>query len=105
MGRIYLPTAVIEDGNPKQLVSTTRIRLEFAEVPNPNADGPRVYDVLRAYAGCKRIGAAAAAGELLAEGRLWIDGERYRDRDRTGSDSAGQGPSHSTRQSGSRSCS
>jgi heat shock protein HslJ len=74
MGKTYLSTAVTEDGNPKQLVSSTRLRLEFAEVPNPNEEGPRVDDVLRAYAGCNRIGAAAAAGELLADGRLWIDG-------------------------------
>jgi heat shock protein HslJ len=33
-----------------------------------------VYDVLRAYAGCNQLGAAAAAGELLADDRLWIDG-------------------------------
>jgi len=74
MGKTYLSTAVTEDGNPKQLVSNTRIRLEFAEQSNPNEEGPRVYDVLRVYAGCNRIGAAAAAGELLADGRLWIDG-------------------------------
>jgi heat shock protein HslJ len=74
MGKTYLSTAVTEDGNPKQLVSNTRIRLEFAEQPNPNEEGPRVYDVLRAYAGCNMIGAAAAAGELLVDGRLWIDG-------------------------------
>ena len=70
----YLSTGVTEDGNPKQLVSSTRLRLEFAEVPNRNEEGPRVYDVLRVYAGCNRLGAAVAAGELLADGRLWIDG-------------------------------
>ena len=74
MGKTYLSTAVTEDGKPKQLVSKTRIRLEFAEVPNRNEDGPRVYDVLRAYAGCNRLSAAVAAGELLADGRLCIDG-------------------------------
>jgi hypothetical protein len=74
MGKTYLSTAVTEDGKPKQLVSNTRIRLEFAEVPNRNEDGPHVYDVLRAYAGCNQLGASAAAGELLADGRLWIDG-------------------------------
>jgi len=74
MGKTYLSTAVTEDGDPKQLVSNTRIRLEFAEVPNPNAEGPRVHDVLRAYAGCNSLGASAAAGELLTDGRLWIDG-------------------------------
>jgi heat shock protein HslJ len=74
MGKTYLSTAVTEDGNPKQLVSNTRIRLEFAEVPNRNEEGPRVYDVLRAYAGCNRLGAAVAAGDLLADGTLWIGG-------------------------------
>ncbi len=74
MGKTYLSTAVTEDGNPRQLVANTRIRLEFAEVPNRNDEGPRVYDVLRAYAGCNRLGAAVAAGELLADGRFWIDG-------------------------------
>ncbi|MFG1812154.1 hypothetical protein ACGFIF_00195 [Kribbella sp. NPDC049174] len=59
MGKTYLSTAVTEDGRPKQLVSNTRIRLEFAEVPNLNDEGPRVYDVLRAHAGCNRIGAAS----------------------------------------------
>lgn len=74
MGKTYLSTAVTEDGNPKQLVSETRVRLGFEEVPNPNQEGPRVYDVLRAYAGCNWIGASAAAGELLAGGKLRIDG-------------------------------
>ena len=74
MGKTYLSTAVTEDGHPKQLVSNTRIRLEFAEVPNLNDEGPRVYDVLRAHAGCNRLGAAVAAGELLADGKLWVDG-------------------------------
>ena len=74
MGKTYLSTAVTEDGKPKELVSNTRIRLEFAVVPNRNEEGPRVYDVLRVYAGCNRLGAAVAAGELLADGRLWIDG-------------------------------
>ncbi len=74
MGKTYLSTAVTEDGNPKQLVSNSRIRLEFAEVPNLNEEGPRVYDVLRVHAGCNRMGAAVAAGALLADGRLWIDG-------------------------------
>jgi tRNA A37 threonylcarbamoyladenosine synthetase subunit TsaC/SUA5/YrdC len=49
MGKAYLSTAVTEDGEPKQLVPKTRIRLEFARVPNKNADGPRVYDVVRAH--------------------------------------------------------
>ncbi|GAB2682507.1 META domain-containing protein [Kribbella swartbergensis] len=73
MGKTYLSTAVTEDGTPKELVSNTRIRLEFAEVPNPNDEGPRAYDVLRAYAGCNEVGVSAAAGELLADGRLSID--------------------------------
>jgi heat shock protein HslJ/tRNA A37 threonylcarbamoyladenosine synthetase subunit TsaC/SUA5/YrdC len=74
MGRAYLSTAVTEDGEPKLLVPKTRIRLEFARVPNKNADGPRVYDVVRAHVGCNRMGTAVAAGELLADGSLWIDG-------------------------------
>ncbi|MEV0802711.1 META domain-containing protein [Kribbella sp. NPDC050281] len=74
MGKTYLSTAVTEDGNPKDLVPNTRIRLEFAEQPNPNEEGPRVYHCLGAYAGCNQFGASAAAGELLADGRLWIDG-------------------------------
>lgn len=74
MGKTYLSTAATEDGDPKQLVSNTRIRLEFAEVPNLNDEGPLVYDVLRAYAGCNRLGAHVAAGELLADGRVWIAG-------------------------------
>ncbi len=74
MGKTYLSTAVTEDGNPKQLVANTRLRLEFAEVPNLNDEGPREYDVLRVHAGCNRLGAAVAAGELLADGRLSIDG-------------------------------
>ena len=39
MGKTYLSTAVTEDGDPKQMVSNTRIRLEFAEQPNPNEEG------------------------------------------------------------------
>ncbi|MFI6680994.1 META domain-containing protein [Kribbella sp. NPDC050470] len=74
MGRTYLSTAVMVDGRPKQLVSDTRVRVEFEEVPNPNEEGPRVHDVLRAFAGCNRVGAWAAAGELLADGRLWVNG-------------------------------
>ncbi|MEV0289918.1 MULTISPECIES: META domain-containing protein [unclassified Kribbella] len=74
MGKAYLSTAVTEDGEPKQLVPKTRIRLQFARVPNKNADGPRVYDVVRAHVGCNRMGTAVAAGELLADGSLWIDG-------------------------------
>lgn len=74
MGNAYLSTAVTEDGEPKQLVPKTRIRLEFARVPNKNEDGPRVYDVLRAHVGCNRMGAAVAAGQLLTDGSLWIDG-------------------------------
>lgn len=74
MGRTYLSTAVVEDGVPKQLVPNTRIRLEFARVPNKNADGPRVYDVLRVNVGCNRIGAVVAAGELLTGGSLSIRG-------------------------------
>jgi hypothetical protein len=70
MGNTYLSTAV----SARQLVPRTRIRLEFARMPNKNEGGPRVYDVLRAYAGCNQIGTAVAAGELLANGRLWIDG-------------------------------
>lgn len=74
MGKTYLSTAVTEDGEPKQLVPKTRIRLEFARTPNKNADGPRVYDVVRAHVGCNSMGTAVAAGELLTHGRLWIDG-------------------------------
>lgn len=74
MGNTYLSTAVTEDGDSKELVPKTRIRLEFARMPNKNEGGPRVYDVLRLYAGCNQIGTAVAAGELLANGRLWIDG-------------------------------
>ncbi len=74
LGKAYLSTAVTEDGEPKQLVPKTRIRLEFTRVPNKNADGPRVYDVLRAHAGCNRMGTAVAAGELLTHGTLRIDG-------------------------------
>ncbi|MGW6201846.1 META domain-containing protein [Kribbella sp. NPDC055110] len=74
LGKTYLSTAVVEDGVPKQLVPKTRIRLEFARVPNKNADGPRVYDVLRANVGCNRLGAVVAAGELLTDGNLWIEG-------------------------------
>jgi heat shock protein HslJ/tRNA A37 threonylcarbamoyladenosine synthetase subunit TsaC/SUA5/YrdC len=74
LGKTYLSTAVTEDGEPEQLVPKTRIRLDFARVPNKNADGPRVYDVVGAYVGCNSLGAAAAAGELLADGSLWISG-------------------------------
>lgn len=74
MGNAYLSTAVTEDGEPKQLVPKTRIRLEFARVPNKNEDGPRVYDVLRAHVGCNRMGAAVAVSQLLTDGSLWIDG-------------------------------
>ncbi|MEI8408211.1 MULTISPECIES: META domain-containing protein [unclassified Kribbella] len=74
MGKTYLSTGVTEDGRPKELVAKTRVRLEFAVVPNENDEGPRVYDVLRVFAGCNRLGAAVATGELLADGKLWIDG-------------------------------
>jgi heat shock protein HslJ len=74
LGTTYLSTAVVEDGEAKQLLPGTRIRLGFARVPNKNADGPRVYDVVRAHVGCNRMGAAAAAGELLIDGRLTISG-------------------------------
>jgi heat shock protein HslJ len=74
MGKAYLSTAVTEDGEPRQLVPKTRLRLEFARVPNKNADGPRVYDVVRAHVGCNRMGAAVAAGELLTDGSLSIPG-------------------------------
>lgn len=70
MGNTYLSTEV----TGRQLVPNTRIRLEFARVPNQNEEGPRVYDVLRAHAGCNRLGAAVAAGEMLADGRLLIEG-------------------------------
>lgn len=70
MGHTYLSTGV----TTRQLVPGTRIRLEFARAPNKNADGPRVYDVLRANVGCNRMGTAVAAGELLTAGSLWIDG-------------------------------
>lgn len=74
MGKTYLSTAVSENGAPKELVANTRIRLGFEEVPNQNAEGPPVYDVLRAHAGCNRLTAAVEAGDLLADGKLWIDG-------------------------------
>ncbi|WP_344215367.1 META domain-containing protein [Kribbella sancticallisti] len=74
LGKTYLSTAVTEDGEPKQLVPKTRIRLGFARVPNKNSDGPRVYDVVRTHAGCNRMGTAVAAGELLTGGSLWIPG-------------------------------
>jgi heat shock protein HslJ/tRNA A37 threonylcarbamoyladenosine synthetase subunit TsaC/SUA5/YrdC len=74
MGKTYLSTAVTEDGEPKQLLPKTRIRLQFARVPNKNADGPRVYDVVRAHVGCNSMGTAVAAGELLTDGSLWIPG-------------------------------
>ena len=74
MGHTYLSTAVTENGEPKQLVPKTRIRVEFARTPNQNPDGPRVYDVLRVHAGCNRIGTAVAAGELLTDGTLGIKG-------------------------------
>jgi hypothetical protein len=47
MGKSYLSTAATEDGKPKQLVSNTLIRMEFAEVRNRNEEGPRVNDVVR----------------------------------------------------------
>jgi len=74
IGKTYLSTAVTENGSPKALVPNTRIRLEFARVPNQNEEGPEVYDVLRAYAGCNKLGAYSEAGTLLADGRLWIIG-------------------------------
>jgi hypothetical protein len=36
MGSNYLSTAVTEDGESKELVPKTRIRLEFARMPNKN---------------------------------------------------------------------
>ncbi|WP_371400485.1 META domain-containing protein [Kribbella sp. NBC_00662] len=74
IGKTYLSTAVTDNGVPKQLVPGTRIRLEFARVPNQNAEGPEVYDVLRVHAGCNRLGAHSAAGTLLADGRLFVAG-------------------------------
>ncbi|TCC37476.1 META domain-containing protein [Kribbella capetownensis] len=74
IGEAYLSTAVTEDGEPRRLVPNTRIRLGFARAPNKNADGPRVWDVVRAHVGCNSMGTAVAAGELLTDGRLWIDG-------------------------------
>ncbi|RZU16189.1 META domain-containing protein [Kribbella rubisoli] len=74
IGKTYLSTAVTENGSPKELVPNTHIRLEFARVPNQNEEGPEVYDVLRAYAGCNKLGAHSEAGTLLADGRLWIIG-------------------------------
>ncbi|WP_328997720.1 META domain-containing protein [Kribbella sp. NBC_00709] len=70
IGNTYLSTEV----TGRQLVPGTRLRLEFARVPNQNDEGPRVYDVLRIYTGCNRLGAVVVAGELLADDRLWIDG-------------------------------
>jgi heat shock protein HslJ len=67
MGHTYLSTAVTENGEPKQLVPKTRIRVEFARTPNQNRGGPRVYDVLRVHAGCNRIDTAVAAGELQVD--------------------------------------
>jgi heat shock protein HslJ len=69
LGKTYLSTAVT-----RQLLPKTRIRLGFARVPNKNADGPRVWDVLRAHVGCNSLGTATAAGELLTAGRLSIEG-------------------------------
>ncbi|MGW5187937.1 META domain-containing protein [Kribbella sp. NPDC004138] len=74
LGKTYLSTAIIEGGEPRQMLPNTRIRLEFARTPNKNADGPRVYDVVRADVGCNSLGTASAAGELLADGTLWISG-------------------------------
>ncbi|WUJ67752.1 META domain-containing protein [Kribbella soli] len=70
LGHTYLSSEV----TGRQLVPGTRIRLEFFRSPNKNEGDPRVYDVLRVHAGCNRMGAAVAAGELLADGRLWIPG-------------------------------
>ncbi|TDW24436.1 META domain-containing protein [Kribbella kalugense] len=70
LGETYLSTAVTGGS----LLPDTRIRLEFFRGPNKNEGEPRVYDVVRAYAGCNRMGTAVAAGELLANGRLWING-------------------------------
>ncbi|MFI5695498.1 META domain-containing protein [Kribbella sp. NPDC051586] len=69
LGKTYLSTAAT-----RQLLPRTRIRLGFARVPNKNADGPRVWDVIRAHVGCNSLGTATAAGELLAGGRLSIEG-------------------------------
>jgi heat shock protein HslJ/tRNA A37 threonylcarbamoyladenosine synthetase subunit TsaC/SUA5/YrdC len=69
LGKTYLSTAVT-----RQLLPKTRIRLGFARVPNKNADGPRVWDVLRAHVGCNSLGTAVAAGELLTAGRVSIEG-------------------------------
>ncbi|HWD78805.1 MAG TPA: META domain-containing protein, partial [Kribbella sp.] len=74
LGKTYVSTAVTEDGEAKQLVPNTRIRLEFARGPNKNEGEPRVWDVVRAHCGCNRMGTAVAAGELLTDGRLSILG-------------------------------
>ncbi|MEU8223690.1 META domain-containing protein [Kribbella sp. NPDC048915] len=74
LGKAYLSTAVLEGRESRELVPGTRIQLEFERVPNQNADGPRVYDVVRAHAGRNRMTVAVAAGQLLIQGTLHIDG-------------------------------
>ena len=74
LGKTYVSTGVVEDGEPKELVPRTRIRLGFARVPNKNEGEPRVWDVLRANCGGNRMGTAVAAGELLTGGNLSIPG-------------------------------
>lgn len=74
LGKTYLSTAVTEDGEAKQLLPKTRIRLQFAREPNKNEGGPRVWDIVRAHVGCNRMGTVAAAGELLTHGSLSING-------------------------------
>ncbi|TDW90985.1 tRNA A37 threonylcarbamoyladenosine synthetase subunit TsaC/SUA5/YrdC [Kribbella pratensis] len=74
LGKTYLSTAVVEDGEAKQLLPKTRIRLQFARQPNKNEEGPRVLDSVRAYVGCNSLGAAVGAGELLTHGSLSVPG-------------------------------
>jgi heat shock protein HslJ/tRNA A37 threonylcarbamoyladenosine synthetase subunit TsaC/SUA5/YrdC len=74
LGKSYLSTAVVEDGEPKDLLPGTRIHLEFARVPSKNEGSPRVWDIIGAHIGGNDLGAGAAAGELLTDGRLSIDG-------------------------------
>ncbi|MFD3400191.1 META domain-containing protein [Kribbella sp. NPDC058693] len=70
LGHTYLSTEV----TGRQLVPGTRIRLEFYRSPNKNEGEPRVWDAVRAHSGCNQLGTAAAAGELLTDGKLWLQG-------------------------------
>ncbi|TDO66648.1 tRNA A37 threonylcarbamoyladenosine synthetase subunit TsaC/SUA5/YrdC [Kribbella sp. VKM Ac-2571] len=74
LGKTYLSTAVVEDGEATQLLPNTRIRLQFARQPNKNEEGPQVLDSVRAHVGCNSLGAAVGAGELLTHGSLSVPG-------------------------------